>query len=99
MVTIAELDERVSVLEVLVGKPGSSLGDKGSGLSQHIADLILAVASLNGAVAALKDSLDEDMRARAVKREPWARAAWLAVNALVAALAGGGAHWLLTLHH
>lgn len=112
---IQEQDTRVRVVEQLVGRAPTALpGDKGSGLAQYFVDLTQAVEALRveltQAVEALRENVEAERRERAAeaartasRRAPWGRAAWIAMNAVIAAATGaltaGGLHWLVTLHH
>lgn len=111
--TVADHEERLTALEELVGRLPTPLAE-GSGLAKLFTDLGAKVEALTTKLSDTIVALESDRALRVVeeqrradekikRREPWSRAGWLVLGAVICALSGavvGGAwHWLVTLHH
>lgn len=94
--TIADHDERLAKLEGLVGELPSALpGARGSGLAQHFVDLGVKLDALAAQLSVTTQAIEADRKERAQeaateakRREPWSKAAWIAVGASLAIVVG-----------
>lgn len=95
----------------LVGVPPDALtGQGGSGLVKAMLDVRKDFEALGDRVDALTRAIEADAAARKAEaeakirnREPFSRAAWIALGSLIGAVTSAGAlgvvHWVTTLHH